>query len=261
MTFGGAALYSTRIRHARTGPVRNVFAYRSLSWLVDVDELPRAPWYLRPVVGFRAADHLEPPAPGEPDTLRSRAESVLRGEGIEIGGGSIRALLNSRTLGYVFDPLSLFWCHDRGGALVAVIAEVHNTYGGRHAYVVRAGSDVGSGSDTAAAHTVRKSFPVSPFNDVSGHYTLRVPEPGERLAVDVVLRRDGQPPFTATMRGTRRAASRRAVIAAAVSTPLAPIVVAARIRIQGIGLWARGLPITRGATTDGNLRVEKETVS
>ncbi|ADG80162.1 hypothetical protein TPAU25S_01082 [Tsukamurella paurometabola] len=228
------ALYDTEITHARRTPVMHTFRYRSASWFIDVDAPPEVPWWLRPFVGFRAHDHLGP-VPSGPDTLRGRAEHALRGHGVLPPGGRITALLNARCLGYVFDPLTVFWCHDRNGAVRAVIAEVHNTYGGRHAYVL--------GADAASGTVVDKDFYVSPFNPVEGRYRLRTPEPAERLAIDVVLDRTGQAPFVATWRGTRRPASVPHIVRAQLRAPLVPLVLAARIRWHGIRLWAKGLPI------------------
>ena len=74
-------------------------------------------------------------------------------------------LANARVLGHVFDPLSVFWCYDSSGRLACVVAEVHNTYGERHAYLLR--------PDEAGVAVTGKDFHVSPFFDVSGTYELR----------------------------------------------------------------------------------------
>ncbi|MBC2640117.1 MULTISPECIES: DUF1365 family protein [unclassified Rhodococcus (in: high G+C Gram-positive bacteria)] len=241
------AIYSTRIRHARTEPVRNTFEYSSYSWYVDVDDLPRLPRWLRPFARFRAEDHFEANLATGDDTLRTRVDAFLAARGVDLRGGRVTSLLNARVLGYVFNPLSVYWCHGTDGNLRCVIAEVHNTYGQRHAYLIRP-----DGSDRAE---VDKQFYVSPFNDVGGRYDMRFPEPGDTLSLNVVLHRDGHAPFTATVRGKRQPATRRTVLRTQLRTPLAPLVVSARIRIQGITLWARGLPVM--ARPDGR---QKETV-
>lgn len=233
MTFA-PALYDTEIGHRRRSPSAYGFRHRSASWFIDVDAPPRVPLWLRPVVGFRAADHLWPVADGA-DTLRGRVEQVLRENGTAVPDGPITALLNARCLGYVFDPLTIFWCHDRSGAVRTVVAEVHNTYRGRHAYVL--------GPESQDGTTVEKAFFVSPFHPVDGVYRLRVPEPGEGLAVEIVLERPGAAPFTAHWHGTRRAATPSGILAAQLRAPLVPLVVAARIRWHGIRLWASGLPL------------------
>ncbi len=74
---------------------------------------------------------------------------------------------------------------------------------------------------------------------------MKLPEPGERLAVSIVLEREGQQPFIATMDGVRREATVRNILAAALAVPLAPLRVSAQIRWQGIKLWARRLPVIK----------------
>lgn len=143
-------------------------------------------------------------------------------------------LAHARVLGYVFNPLTVYWCRDHSG-LRAVIAEVHNTYGGRHRYLVH--------PDDRGRAAVDKALYVSPFNRVEGHYRLALPEPGQRLSLTVALHRHGRPPFTATVRGTRRKATPGALLRMALRHPLAPLVGAVRIRVQGIGLYLRGLPV------------------
>jgi len=228
-----AWLYRTRIGHVRRAPIRNGFEYRSYSWFVDLDDLPVLPWWLRPFARFDPADHFD--GTTQQGTLRNRLDDYLLREGIDLHGGRVTALLNARVLGHVFDPLTLFWCHDPGGALVCVVAEVHNTYGGRHCYLLT--------PDASGHAEVGKAFYVSPFNEVDGRYFLRVAEPGPFLDVEVSLHRDGQPPFTATMRGSGRPATPGVIALAQLTHPLAPQMVSARIRRQGVGLWLRGLPL------------------
>lgn len=232
------SLYATRIRHVRKEPIANDFEYRSYSWLIDVDELPTLAPALRPFARFDARDHFD----GPETTLRGRVDRVLGEHGLNIDGGRVIALLNARVLGYVFNPLSLYWCHDRDGALRSVIAEVHNTYGGRHAYVIH--------TDAAGRATTDKKFYVSPFNEVDGHYTMAFPEPGESLSATIVLHRDGHEPFVASMHGRRKPATTANIARAQLRMPVAPLAVSARIRAQGIKLWAKGLPVVPRTPTD-----------
>lgn len=227
------AIYRTRIRHVRGGPIRHAFEYRGYSWFVDLDDVPRLPVWLRPFARFDARDHFD--RSPTPVTLRAGLDAVLAEAGIDPRERRVTALLGARVLGHVFNPLSLYWCHDRDGTLDCVVAEVHNTYGGRHSYVVR--------PDATGRAEVAKEFFVSPFNPVAGRYRLRVPEPAERLAISVTLHRDGHAPFVATMRGTRVPATVAGVVGTVLRAPLAPQLVSARIRIQGVALWLRGLPV------------------
>ena len=228
-----AAIYRTTISHVRRSPLKNAFTYRSYSWYVDVDHLPQLPRLLRPLAGFRVEDHL-----GDPDgTLRGNVERYLGTQGIRLDGGRITMLASARVFGHVFNPLSVFWCHDAVGNLHCVVVEVHNTYGERHCYLLE--------TDGAGRASVPKAFYVSPFNDVEGQYRMKLPEPGDRLAVSVVLEREGHQPFIATMDGVRREATLRNIMSAALAVPLAPLRVSAQIRWQGIRLWARRLPVIK----------------
>ena len=126
----------------------------------------------------------------------TRVDGYLAAHGIELPGGTVTALLQARVLGYVFNPLTVFWCHDARGELRHVIAEVHNTYGGRHAYLLPP-----TGGQPAA---VKKALYVSPFNDVDGYYLVRAPKPDGALDMTISLHRENKPAFVATMQGVRR---------------------------------------------------------
>ncbi|OUC96187.1 DUF1365 domain-containing protein [Streptosporangium minutum] len=212
------ALYECVITHVRSAPIRNRFGYGSYLWLVDLDRLPENRW----LAAFHARDHM-----GDPGlSIRRNVDAFLAAHGVT--ARRITMLTNARVLGHVFNPLTVYWCHTGEG--VAVVAEVHNTYGGRHRYLLRPGE-----------HEVAKEFHVSPFHPVDGRYRLSLPEPGERLALTVTLHREGQPPFVASVRGRRRPATGPWLYRMAAKHPLAPLVGSARIRRQGIGLYLRGL--------------------
>jgi cyclopropane-fatty-acyl-phospholipid synthase len=225
------AIYRTTVTHDRHTPVRHSFEYRGYSWYVDLDDLPKLPWWLRPFARFDARDHLA----GQPgESLRDRVDAYLSEHGVAMPDGRITALLQARVLGYVFNPISIFWCHDSDGDLRQVIVEVHNTYGQRHAYLLPPAS---------APVLVDKKLHVSPFNPVSGHYQVRAPRPDHQVDVVVSLHGQDQPAFVATLRGTRRPATIGHVAQMQILAPLAPLMVALRIRIQGIALWLRGMPV------------------
>jgi DUF1365 family protein len=225
------ALYECEIRHVRTAPLTSTFRYGSYSWLVDLDDLPRLPWWLRPLAGFRAGDHL-----GEPDrSIGANVTAFLSGNGVELAGGRVLMLASPRVFGYVFNPLSVFWCYRADGSLACVLAEVHNTYGQRHCYLVR--------TDARGRAQVDKEFYVSPFNPVDGQYQMSLPAPGKHLTLTITLHRPGAPPFVATMRGIRRDATAAALLRAAFRHPWPTLVTTIRIHARGIRLWARGLPV------------------
>ncbi|MFR9757808.1 DUF1365 domain-containing protein [Streptomyces sp. TR06-5] len=225
------ALYPCTVRHTRTRPFRYAFRHRTYLWLVDLDHLPRLPRPLRPLARFDARDHFA----GTAADLRTGLHRFLSGQGITPPTGRVVMLAHARVLGHVFNPLTLYWCHDEDDTLVLVVAEVHNTYGERHAYVLA--------PDARGAARVRKAFHVSPFFPVDGAYRMRLPEPDDALDLTVQLERDGRRPFTATVRGRRRDARPATLLRAAIRHRWSTAAVSAAIRMHGILLYLRGLPV------------------
>ena len=142
-------------------------------------------------------------------------------------------LTGARSFGYAFDPISVFWCYDESGVQCAVVAEVHNTYGERHAYLLEMGAD--------GEAEVEKALLVSPFNDMKGAYRIRVSAPAATVSVRVSLERDGDEPFVATLRGTRRPLP----IGSALVSMLRHSSARTRVLIQweALRLWRRGLVV------------------
>ena len=216
------ALYEVTISHARSAPLRNVFRYRSYLWLVDLDHLPR----VRLLAGFRARDHLGDPRA----SIRANLDRFLAANGIA-RPHTITMLTQARVLGYVFNPLTVYWCHRPE----CVVAEVHNTYGQRYAYLLH--------PDTRGRARVPKQFYVSPFYPVDGDYRMSLPEPGERLALSVRLDRPDGHSFAASVRGRPVPTTARALLAAVVRYPWSTAAVSVRIRWQGVRLYRRGMPV------------------
>lgn len=226
-----AAIYECAVTHVRAAPLRNAFTYRMYQWLVDLDDLPAMPSWLRPLATFRACDHLGNPA----RSIRENVDSYLAAHGIDLRGGRIMMLAQARVLGYVFNPLTVFWCRDISGRPACVLAEVHNTYHQRHCYLLRC--------DSRGRAEVPKQFYVSPFYPVDGHYQMSLPEPGQRLALTVTLHRQDGPPFVASVRGVRQEATTSRLLAAVARHPWSTAAVTGRIHVQGLKLYARGLPV------------------
>ena len=217
--------------------MRHRFRYRVYQWLIDVDDPPQLPRWLRPFASFSAADHL-----GDPDrTIRANIEQFCGQRGIGVSGGRILMLANARVLGHVFDPLSVFWCIDDNGGVRCVVAEVHNTYGERHAYLV----DV----DARGRASTDKAFYVSPFFTVDGRYDLRFMLGDELVATTVRLRQDpsgdAQPVFSAGFSGQPRPATPARLTSLLVRRPFMTQRVSLLIRLHGVWLWLRRLPVVQ----------------
>jgi DUF1365 family protein len=235
---GKATIYRSVVRHRRSTSTNRSFHYSGYYWLVDVDALPALPALLRPFARFEAADHLGDPTLSVSDNVRQ----LLRDN--DIVADRIMLLTSPRVAGYVFNPLSVYYC-TLDGEQVAAVAEVHNTYGGRHVYLLR--------PDAAGRDQVEKCFYVSPFLPMGGRYLMRTPLPDARLNVSIALQIGEKTPFVATLTGHGRPATTANIVAALARWPLVTLRTAALIRWQGIRLWLRGIPVQpRPADAGGN---------
>lgn len=222
-------VYETTVRHTRRRPWQRSFEHASHHWVVDLDDLPdhRPLGVVRGT--FEARDHLGGDLHPE-RSIRENVVAFLRSEGVEADGPILMAA-QPRAFGYCFNPISVFWCHDAAGRQVGTVVEVHNTYGDRHAYLVH--------PDAQGRARTAKALYVSPFHGTDGHYEIAVPTPREgRLSVAVTLHTADGARFSASLDG-RRVAERPPLRRAA----LAALRGALLIRVHGIALWLRRLPV------------------
>lgn len=230
------ALVLGHVAHTRRTPLKHRFRNRVYLWLVDLDHLPnetgpRLPRWLRPFSTFRAADHI-----GDPSRpIKANLERFCATEGVDVSGHRILMLANARVLGHTFDPLSVFWAIAPDDSVTCVVAEVHNTYGERHAYLLR--------TDDAGRSQVDKAFYVSPFFAVDGRYDLQFRLADDVVSSTVVLRQGGAAVFSATFRGTPRPATARRLARLVLTRPFMTHRTSLLIRVHGVWLWLRRLPV------------------
>lgn len=214
-----ALVYAGTVRHRRFRERPNAFLHRVAYAYLDVERIPAALRRPRGLVRFRRADYL-----GRTGDLATTARDLVAERLGFRPDGPVRVLTTLRTFGVCFNPISLFYCFDAGGALRAVIAEVTNTpWGQRHAYVI-----------DAAQRDARmdKAMHVSPFMPMEQSYVLRAPAPGPTLSVHVESSEDGTVAFDATLDLRReRFSARRLLGASALRTLLL-------IYGHALALWA-----------------------
>jgi hypothetical protein len=239
-----SAIYTGTVMHRREGSVEHRFTYRSSYLLLDLDELPRLDRELRGFgveqaapVSFRAKDH----GPHDGTPLRPWVEAQARAAGVDLQGGPIRLLTLPRVLGYVFNPLSVWFGYGPGGDLRLVIYEVANTFGGwrHHVWPVHGLDAAGN-----ARHVFEKELSVSPFiGDAT--YEFRVRPPDERAAVLVRETQATGRVLTATLVGRRSELSSANLWRAVASQTMAPAKVIAGIHLEALRLWRKGAPFRR----------------
>ncbi|TIC89056.1 DUF1365 family protein [Nocardioides sp. GY 10113] len=228
----GRTTYATDLTHTRRGPVAHRFRIRSRMTVVDLDDAgathPRAGWRRGT---FEGRDHFAGHLPGGPETIREGLDRFLASEGIDLRGGRALMAAQPRALGHCFNPISVHWVWapeaDPTSRPAATVVEVHNTYGDRQAYLLH--------PDENGRAEVDKAMYVSPFHGTDGRYVVHVPPPTEdRLRYAVSLRPDEGERFDAGLDGRPTAAPRVA---------LAGLRGSALIRVHGVWLWLRRLPI------------------
>ncbi|HSE10402.1 MAG TPA: DUF1365 domain-containing protein [Nocardioidaceae bacterium] len=220
------------VHHRRLRPFTYEFSHRTTMWLVDAAD-PNAAFsrWLRPLATIRSQDHF---APEDDRPLLEKVRSFIEAQGLPWSAKRVLVLTNARSLGYVFDPLTTYFCFDDHGDLEGVLAEVHNTYGERHCYPLSA--DRRASTD--------KTFYVSPFFAVEGRYDITTKLTDDQVAVAISLTApDGQTLFTGAVHGDLEPATRRRTWRRVAANPLPSQRVSALIRFHGIRLWLRRLPV------------------
>jgi DUF1365 family protein len=235
-----ACVYRSQVMHQRLKDVPYRFTYRVFSVLLDIDrldEIARSTHLFSRnrfnLLAFHDRDHL-----GEGATdLRGWVEGILRAYAIDGSGLRIRLLCFPRFLGFVFNPLSLWYCERADGTPVAVIAEVRNTFGERHCYMLTPDTD---GGDWPLRDEHTKDFHVSPFIGMDARYAFRLSRPDARLSVVIREFRDGELMLVATQTGGRRAFTGRVLLRETLRVPFQTFKVLGAIHWQALKIWLRG---------------------
>ncbi len=241
MTALASGLYPGVVTHARKKPRAHNLRYRIFMLLLDLDEIGELDRRLKlfahnrfGLTGFHEADHLDRSGAD----LKAQVEGHLAAAGIA-HGGPVRMLAMPRILGGVFNPLSVYFCHRRDGALSAILYEVRNTFGERHAYLIEAGEG------RTVRQACEKGFYVSPFMDMDLSYDFQIAPPGERVSVAVNVH-DAEGLVLATaFAGGRIELSDRALFRAWRRHPLMTLGVMAAIHWEALKIWRRGEHVRR----------------
>lgn len=239
-----SCLYRGQVMHHRLDPVGHRFTYEVASLLIDLDELPR--------LGLRLLSHnrtnlfsvhdADLGAGG--DDPRAWIAGHLAAAGIQ-ADGPVRVHLFPRVLGFGFTPLTTWFCHDGAGDLAAVLYQVHNTFGERHCYLVRA-----QGDGRTLTHHADKCFHVSPFIGLSATYRFALRRPAETYAQTIreTARDDGRPILVASHVARRIELSDAALLRVALAYPLLPLKIVGGIHYEALRLWLKGAPFHRKPT-------------
>jgi DUF1365 family protein len=247
-----SGLFVGTLRHRRRTPVLHAFTYPLFMALLDIDRIAdlmrisrltscnRFNW-----AAFDDRDHLGDPA----RPLRERLAVDAASRGITLPEGRVLLLTHLRYLGYCFNPVSFFYCFDAAERLTLIMAEVTNTFGGRHTYWLRPDAGRAAATRTFRA-TAAKSLYVSPFMPAELDYTFAFTLPADHLVAHMQTVSEGSVTFDATLSLERRPWSALELRRALVRHPVMTAAVIAGIHWQALQLWWKKIPMTKdGATT------------
>lgn len=269
MTAAGSSfnttLYVGAVSHRRLKPVSHRFAYRIFSMLIDIDELPAldraSRWFAHnrfALISFHDQDH--GPKDGMP--LKPWIEARLADGGYDFALGQVKLLCFPRLFGFVFNPLSVWYCHDTGGRLRAILYEVRNTFGEWRGYLLPVDED--RREDEAIRQACDKTFYVSPLMEMDCRYHFTLMEPAETLSIGICETRAGERTLLAAQTGKARPFTDENLVKIFLSHPLMFFKVIAAIHWEAIRTLIKGAPFRtnpRGQTGDVTYpaRIEEET--
>jgi uncharacterized protein len=242
--------------HARFAPKAHRFVYRIFLFAIDLDELDALHGRLRlfsrnhrNLYSFRDGDFLptheslhNAPTRPEPSsvgaTLKQRVVAHLATNGIDLTGGRVLLVTLPRVFGYLFNPVSFYFCYDRAGQPVAALAEVTNTFKEMKPFVL--GPETRQGA--AFALRTAKYFYVSPFTDMDVAFDFTLRTPGDKLSVQIDDYDAGRRTLTSSLTGSRRPLTDATLAWFTLKYPFITLKVITLIHWNALRLYLKNVP-------------------
>ncbi|HET6242885.1 MAG TPA: DUF1365 domain-containing protein [Bacteroidia bacterium] len=242
-----SCLYKCTVMHNRLKPKQNRFHYSIFMFYIDLDEINEITKKILLIsrnrfnyFNFRDADHLQFPAK-RPDTSKNTKEQIsgyLKEQGIDIKDGKIMLLTNLCTLGYQFNPVSLYYCFNNENQPICTIVETCNTFREMKPYFI--------GPENYMRNifhlNTTKYFYVSPFIDHDTQFDFNLGVPSEKLNIRIDDHKDGERFFVSTLTGKRKSLTNYNVFRFAFRFPLITLKVITLIHWQAVILLLKKLP-------------------
>ena len=237
-----SSAYTGHVVHVRQRPRTHRLCYRVFYLLLDLAELPELDRDLN-LFGFNRAGlfsfHEKDHGPRDGSSLRSWIDAQLAEAGITIPGGRVSLLCLPRILGYVFNPISVFFCFDRDGQIKAALYEVSNTFRESHTYLLPVDHEDGSMID----HTFDKALYVSPFISMACRYAVKLRRPDAHASITIRESDENGELLIATFRGAQTRLNDRFLLSTLARFPLLTLKVMIGIHWDALKIWFKGTPV------------------
>ncbi len=233
-------LYHGTVYHKRLKPFIHELTYRVFYCWLELDTIPQMAKQMRwfsynrfNLFSFHDKDHAT--RDGQP--IRPWIEKALSEKGYDdCLGAPIYVLCYPRIFGYVFNPLTLFFCYNKTGTLRAILHEVKNTFGDQHGYLL----PVKENDQGIIEQHCDKIFHVSPFIQMDADYHFTLKEPNDTLTVNITQNVDNAPFLIATLRGKRERMNNSSLLKCLFKYPLMTLKVIVAIHYEALKLWRKG---------------------
>ena len=238
-----SSIYNGSVIHKRFKPKKHFFKYRVFSLFLDLSELTELNNKLNffslnkfNLISFYEKDH------GERDgsSLLKWVKNNLRRNNISTDDIKVKLLCYPRILGYVFNPLSIFFIYDNNESLVSILYEVKNTFGEQHTYVFKI-----EGENKLIQNNCSKKFHVSPFIEMDCNYFFRILNPGDKLSV-IIDQYDQQGKILfASQDGIRSDLTNKNLMNSYLKHPLMTFKIISAIHFEAFKLWIKGIKFVK----------------
>jgi len=238
-----SCIYSGLITHKRFKPKKHFFTYKIFSLLIDLSEVEELEKNIKffsynkfNILSFHNIDH----GPRDGSPLINWVKKVLANSKINIDNGKIKLLCFPRFFGYVFNPLSIFYCYNKNSKLKAVLYEVKNTFNEQHTYIFRSKS-----SSNLILHKCKKKFYVSPFIEMKTFYNFRLSKPKSKINILIQQSDLKGPLLIARQTGKRIKLTSQNLLFQFITHPLMSFKVILAIHFEAFKLWIKGVKLVK----------------
>ena len=236
-------IYNGQVIHKRFKPKKHFFKYKVFSLFIDLSEIEKIekkiPFFSYNkinLISFFDKDH----GGRDGSSLKNWVDKNLNLFGIDTSEIKIKLLCYPRILGYVFNPLSIFFVYSKNSSLIAILYEVKNTFGEQHTYVFKVDTN-----EKLIKNNCEKKFYVSPFMDLSSKYYFKILNPGNKLSIIIDQRDQEGKLLYASQDGIRSELSSKNLIFSYFKHPLMTFKIIAAIHFEALKLWFKGISLVK----------------